>query len=181
VVLRAADGERNAGVSKIEYFIDAVGPTIYTGPFAVPEGVHTVKFQATDLSGRVEALRTMTVKVDVGPAVVRALASQPLAFAPAAGQKATLKWTVVDNLSHTVQANVIIYNSLGVVVRRLQDVPKAVTPNVTATHSIKWDGRDEGLAGLVPLGTYYYRVFLTDEAGHISMTGESAPLTVKAG
>jgi hypothetical protein len=74
---------------------------------------------------------------------------------------------------------VIVYTALGLPVRHLQDVPKAVTPNTQKTLSMKWDGKDDGLAGVVP-GIYYYRVMVVDEAGNISMSGESAPITVKA-
>ena len=179
VVLRSTDGELNSNVQKIEYFVDGVGPTLYTVPFEVPAGVHTITFKATDRSGRVETLRTLPIKTDIGPPVVRALTAKPTVFVPAKGDTTTLKWTVTDDLSHKVTSMVIVYNALGLPVRRIQDVPRAITPNTTTTFTIKWDGKDDGLAGVLP-GPYYYRVVVTDEAGNISQTGESAPLTVKA-
>jgi hypothetical protein len=179
VVLRATDGELNAGLDKIRYSLDGATYVTYVGPIQIPAGVHTVKFQATDLAGRVEAERMLTVKVDTGPAVVRALQSQPLAFSPKVGQKTTLKWTVLEDLGHSVTSMVIVYNSLGAPVRHLQDVPRAITPKTTTTYAIQWDGRGDSKL-LAPTGPYYYRVVVIDEAGNISMSGESAPVTVKA-
>jgi hypothetical protein len=179
LVLRATDGELNAGLQKIQYKLDAAGFVDYVTPIQIPAGVHTVQFKATDLAGRVEVFKTMTVNVDTGPTIVRALQSQPLAFSPRLGQTTTVSWMVKDDLSHKVTSMVIVYTALGLPVRHLQDVPKAVTPNTQKTLSMKWDGKDDGLAGVVP-GIYYYRVMVVDEAGNISMSGESAPITVKA-
>lgn len=179
LVLRATDGELNAGLQKIQYKLDAAGFVDYVTPIQIPAGVHTVQFKATDLAGRVEVFKTMTVNVDTGPTIVRALQSQPLAFSPRLGQTTTVSWMVKDDLSHKLTSMVIVYTSLGLPVRHLQDVPKAVTPNTQKTLSMKWDGKDDGLAGVVP-GIYYYRVMVVDEAGNISMSGESAPITVKA-
>ncbi|MDQ3969414.1 MAG: hypothetical protein M3275_13605, partial [Thermoproteota archaeon] len=117
VVLRATDGELNAGLQNIEYSVDG-GPFVtYVGPVPIQSGVHTVRFKATDLSGRIEAVRTLTVRVDTGPAVVRALKSQPLAFSPRLGEKTTVSWTVKDDLSHQVTSMVIVYTNLGLPVR----------------------------------------------------------------
>jgi hypothetical protein len=181
-VLRATDGERNAGVQKIEYRLDSGAWTAYTGAFEIPAGVHSVTYRAYDLSGRVEAIRTLPVSVDTGPAVVRATSSQPLAFIPAKGQKAKLRWTVVDDLSKKVRPVVIVYNARGKVVRRIQDITRTITPGVTTTFETVWDGKEDGLgAVIVPVGLYYYRVVIVDEAGNISQSGESQPLTVKIG
>ena len=39
--------------------------------------------------------------------------------------------------------------------------------------SVTWDGKSHTLLSLVPLGVYYYRVVVTDQAGNVSHGGES--------
>ncbi|MGH2726871.1 MAG: hypothetical protein ACRDKS_07820, partial [Actinomycetota bacterium] len=45
VVLRAVDGDQNAGVSTIEYRVDGNPFTVYTGPFEIPPGVHSLEYR----------------------------------------------------------------------------------------------------------------------------------------
>jgi hypothetical protein len=185
VVLRATDGERNAGVTGIDYFLDGTGPFPYTGPFRVPSGVHQVTYRALDGSGpaRTEPIRTLTVPVDITPPVVTATESSPLIWLlpPLGPQNVQLRWTARDDLSDRVRATVIVYNALGQPVRRIVEPnPRTITPGAPPQQfSTAWDGRDDSLLGLVPVGVYYYRVVLTDEAGHVSQSGESRPIEIR--
>jgi hypothetical protein len=92
-----------------------------------------------------------------------------------------LRWTARDDLSDRVRATVIVYNALGAPVRRIVEPnPRTITPGAGPQQfATAWDGKDDSLLGLVPLGVYYYRVVLTDEAGHVSQSGESRPITIR--
>jgi len=188
VVLRATDGEANAGVDRIEYALDGGAPLTYTGPFEVPAGVHTVTYRAFDRAGpaRTEAVHTASLSVDTGPATVKALEPNPLIWvlggllSPAQTQ---LRWSVRDDLSDQIQATVLVYNATGQVVRRIAETQtRTITPGGPAKEfTTAWDGKDQSLLGLVPAGVYYYRVVVTDEAGNVSQSGESRPIQIKVG
>ncbi len=188
VVLRATDGEANAGVARIEYAIDGGGPVTYTGPFEIPSGVHTVTYHAFDVAGpaRTEAVHTASLSVDIGPATVKSLEPNPVIWvlggllSPAQTQ---LRWSVKDDLSDQIQATVLVYNSTGQVVRRIAETQtRTITPGGPAREfTTAWDGKDQSLLALVPAGVYYYRVVVTDEAGNVSQSGESKPIQIKVG
>jgi hypothetical protein len=44
---------------------------------------------------------------------------------------------------------------------------------------VTWDGKDASLLNILPLGIYYYRVGLVDEAGNAAYSGESKPITIR--
>ncbi|MGH9286424.1 MAG: hypothetical protein ACRD0M_12240, partial [Acidimicrobiales bacterium] len=185
VVLRATDGQANAGVGAIEYRIDGGPPQTYTGPFAVPSGAHTVTYRALDLSGpaNTEPDRVVGVPVDVTPPLVKATEASPAIwlrllglFGPA---QARLNWQLSDDLSGTVRVRVVVHNVAGQVVRRIDDGTRTVTPATTLSGFTLWDGRDDSLLGIVPAGVYYYRVTVIDEAGNTAHSGESKPLQIK--
>lgn len=185
VVLRATDGERNAGVERIQYFLDGSGPFDYKGPFEIPAGVHTVTYGALDRSGRIEPSRDLVVPVDVSPPVAKATSPDPVLWTlpPVGPAQAKLKWTVKDDLSDQIRAVVIVYNSLGQPVRRIVEAtPRTITPGAGPQEFVTlWDGKDDSVLGLVKAGGYYYRVVVMDEAGHFAQSGESRPLQVKVG
>ena len=43
-----------------------------------------------------------------------------------------------------------------------------------------WDGKDLSLTGILPVGLYYYRVVVYDDAGNYAQSGESRPIQIKA-
>lgn len=120
--------------------------------------------------------------------------------------QAKLQWTVGDQYSPSVSVRVLVYDVTGNVVRFLDcdyvnddpakprcavkkpgaaDVgvtnPITVTPGTDTTGYTYWDGRDLSLTGILPVGVYYYRVVVTDEAGNVAQSGESKPVTIKVG
>ena len=52
-------------------------------------------------------------------------------------------------------------------------------PGTPLSGFVSWNGRDNTLTGLVPLGVYYYRVSVVDDAGNTSMSEESDPITIR--
>jgi hypothetical protein len=200
VVLRAADGDRHgSGVTEIRYRAvqgtpatcqpTGTGYTEYTGPFTVPEGVRAVLYWAVDASGTVGDCQVQPVAVDVTPPVPVATSANPwlwvrlyLLGIPLTNQTTQLRWTLQENLSGSVgekvNVQVVVYDITGTPVRHLNAGQIVVAPGVTYSGSTTWDGRHDGLTGLVPLGTYYYRVVATDAAGNPAMSGESQILTI---
>ena len=65
--------------------------------------------------------------------------------------------------------------------RQLDGPTVATQPNVPVTGFTNWDGTDETLTGLVPVGIYYYRIVATDDAGNTAQSGESRPIQIRAG
>jgi hypothetical protein len=200
VVLRAADGDRHGGgVTTVRYQVvpgtaatcqpAGTGFTEYTGPFTVPEGVWTVRYWAVDAAGTIGDCLTRPVAVDLTPSVPKATSANPwlwvrlyLLGIPLTGQTTQLRWTLQENLSGSVgekvNVEVIVYDITGYPVRHLNAGQHVVGPGATLSGSTTWDGRHDGLTGLVPLGTYHYRVVATDAAGNPAMSGESAALVI---
>jgi hypothetical protein len=54
------------------------------------------------------------------------------------------------------------------------------TPGVTVNGSTPWDGHDQTLTGIVPVGLYYYRAVAVDDGGNFSQSGQSVPIQLKA-
>jgi hypothetical protein len=193
VTLRAVDGDQNSGVSLTQYQIDTNDPTLwktYTGPFPVAEGVHTVLYRSVDQAGLVEPTNTLPVSVDITPPVVQATSPIPalwlqllnslgniLGLSPAQAQ---LQWTVSDNLSPHAHITVLVFNVAGAVVRQLDGGTYNLTPGTTLNGSTNWDGKDQTITNIVPIGLYYYRVVATDDAGNAAQSGESKPIQIKA-
>jgi hypothetical protein len=193
VTLRAVDGDQNSGVSLTQYQIDTNDPTLwktYTGPFPVAEGVHTVLYRSVDQAGLVEPTNTLPVSVDITTPVVQATSPIPalwlqllnslgniLGLSPAQAQ---LQWTVSDNLSPHAHITVLVFNVAGAVVRQLDGGTYNLTPGTTLNGSTNWDGKDQTITNIVPIGLYYYRVVATDDAGNAAQSGESKPIQIKA-
>ena len=177
MVLRATDGAQGSGVLALDYRIDGGAWTTYAGPFVVPHGVHDVVARATDAVGT----RTLTtqVKVDKGFPTARATAPDPLVWKRSTQSTARLGYRIGDDLSRTVRVGVVIHDATGNVVRRIDGGSVTVTPGQQLNGYVTWDGKDATLTSLVPLGIYYYRVVVTDEAGNTSHSGESTRLTIR--
>jgi hypothetical protein len=213
VVLRAADGDQNAGVAVTYYKVDGGAFTPYTGPFDLSNGQHTVSYYSVDLAGRQEATKTLTVNVDTTPPVAVATSPEPalwlklldllgnlLGFSP---PQAKLQWTAGDQYSGKLSVRVLVYDITGNVVRQLDcetvngkplcylkktgspdtavNNPFSVTPGTNVNGYTYWDGRDSSLTGVLPIGLYYYRVVVMDDAGNFAQSGESKPIQIKAG
>jgi hypothetical protein len=216
VVLRAADGDQNAGVAATYYKIDGGPFVLYTAPFDLSNGQHTVSYYSVDYAGQQEATKSLSVKVDTTPPVAIATNPAPalwlklldllgnlLGFSPPA---AKLQWTVGDQYSSKLSVRVLVYDVTGNVVRQLdceyyngdptkplcalQKPPAAdspvlnpftVTPGTNVNGYTVWDGRDLSLTGILPVGLYYYRVVVTDDAGNVAQSGESKPIQIKIG
>jgi hypothetical protein len=91
----------------------------------------------------------------------------------------TLRFTASDTQSSALQAVVIVHDLAGNAVRRIDGGWFATAPGVTTTRSVQWDGTDESLLRVVPVGLYYYRVIVSDEAGNWAESGESKPIQIK--
>src|SRR3989440_408903 len=73
VSLSATDA--TSGVTNISYQIDGGIWLVYTGPFVVGQGVHTVDYFSVDLSGLTEAKQSQVIDVDTtGPATTATFA-----------------------------------------------------------------------------------------------------------
>jgi hypothetical protein len=187
LVLRATDGEANAGVGTIPLRIDAAAASSYTDPVVLDSGDHSLGYRAADRSGPVnlEAEHLLAVPVDITAPRITATQPQPLVWIKLLGllgpAQAKLGWQLSDDLSRKVHIRVLIHDPLGRVVRRIDDGLRDVTPGVTLNGQTLWDGKDDTLTGLVPLGIYYYRVVAIDEAGNVAQSGESKPIEIKVG
>jgi len=51
---------------------------------------------------------------------------------------------------------------------------------VTLGGSTAWDGQDQTLTGILPVGLYYYRVVAEDDAGNFTQSGQSIPIQIAA-
>jgi hypothetical protein len=196
VVLRATDGWENAGVDHIEYALNGGVWTAYTGPFVLPDGTFSVAYRSLDRSGpaNTEPARSVVRATDITPPTAIALSANPsvwlrlylkigllgkVILTISGAQQTQLQWAVSDTQSTHIKATVLVYNALGEVVRRLEAGTFPVTPGQVVYGSVPWDGQDQQLTGLLPLGVYHYRVVATDDAGNAAQSGESKPITIR--
>ena len=188
LVLRAMDGDQNAGIRRIEYRVDGGAVQTYGQPVTMPVGIHYVEHRAVDESGRVGAWKRMDVATDVTPPYVKATTASPnplwlyvnlLGIIKLGPEKSKLQWEISDELSGRVQVKVIVYAVDGLAVRHLDGGVQTVTPGVKKSGYTLWDGADDSLIGFLPAGVYYYRVVAIDDAGNTAMSGESASLQIK--
>jgi hypothetical protein len=190
VVLRSVDGDQNSGTVKITYGIDGTPTTTYSLPFTVPEGYHNVYYFATDAAGNHGPIQTLPLWIDTHPPVAIATAPNPaiwlqlldvlgniLGLSPATAQ---LQWAVSDNLSPHIHVWVIVYNATGTAVRYLDGgIVNNPHFNQPIFGSTAWDGRDQTLTGIVPVGLYYYRVVAQDDAHNWTQSGQSIPIQIR--
>lgn len=178
VVLRAVDGDQNAGLSRVKYRLDA-NPTVfdYTGPIVIPAGTHTVTFWAVDRAGRVAQERRMVLPVDLAPPGAKATTPEPVGGVVTAeatltvsssatgtvsatiptvwvrspGDKAKLHWGVKDDRSRKLQVAVVVHDELGFWVRRLvHPSTVTVTPGSSTFTAgfTEWDGKVQRILGI---------------------------------
>ncbi len=185
VILRAVDGDRNAGLNRIEYRIDGGSFQTYTQPFTMASGTHTVDYFAVDSSGRVADTQRFTVKTDLEPPTVKARHPEPAIWLKSkllgfllGTKNAKLHWTLGDDLSGDIKIKVIVYDALGNAIRHIDGGTRNVAPGTTINGFTEWDGKTVGL-DFVSVGLYHFRVVAYDEAGNVAQSGESKPLQVK--
>ena len=187
VRLTGADGDargENSGLASLRYRLGGGDWVDYTGPFTLPEGVSVVSHQATDNAGRWGPILRLVVPTDVTAPTARATTPNPslwlriglLNFGP---PKAQLGWEVTENLASSVRVWVVIHDLTGNVVRVLGGDTHPVVPGQKLTGATAWDGKDQTLTGVVPVGLYYYRVAAVDQAGNWTHSGESKPIQIK--
>jgi hypothetical protein len=185
LVLRAVDGDRNSGVTKLEYRLGTTGAFVsYTGPLDVTS-TKTVQYRATDAAGRTSPITTVVIPVDVAPPTAKALSPSPtiwlrtLALLGLGPAKAKLNYAIKDTQSTSLRVIVLVHDALGNSVRRIDGGWVPVTPGVEKTGFVEWDGTDQSLTGFLGVGLYYYRVVVSDLAGNWTESGESKPLQIK--
>ncbi len=192
VVVRTVDGDQNSGVGQVLTGLNAPPASPYAQPIEIPAGRHTFGTQAVDLAGLPSPLLSQLIDVDVTDPVPRALSPTPaiwlrlynlLGILNLSTPAAQLHWDVKDDLGPTARVRVLVFNQTGNVVRQLDHGPLVnITPGGPPTHGVTmWDGRDHSLTGIVPVGLYYYRVVVVDEAGNVAQSGESRPIQIKLG
>lgn len=179
VVLKADDGDDGSGVQSLQYRVGTSGPWLdYVQPFELAEGMQTVQFRASDIVGT----RTgeLITRIDTtSPRVVATTPSKVLWLRLLGGTN-QLRYTLADNLSGPVRVTVTVFDATMNPVRRLHGGVVHVTPGAAPIlGSVTWDGRDDSLLNLVPLGVYYYRVTATDDAGNVAFSGESQIITIR--
>ena len=102
LVLTAAENAGGSGVKSITYSLTGAqtgGGTVLassTSFLISAEGVTTVTFYATDNAGNVEAVKTITVKIDTTPPIITAVAAQTLEATSSAGAIATFALSATD-------------------------------------------------------------------------------------
>ncbi len=68
VTLASVDNDGGSGVRDLFYSLDGFTTSLpYTQPFTLGEGTRTVQFYAVDNAGNAEAVRSVTVRVDLTP------------------------------------------------------------------------------------------------------------------
>ena len=108
VALAATDNPGGSGVASVEIAVDSGVFAPYTGPVTVTgDGLHTVRFRATDEAGNVEEIRTVEVRIDTTAPVTTASFAAPgeggwhpgtvavtLAATDAGAGVATMEWSL---------------------------------------------------------------------------------------
>jgi hypothetical protein len=132
------------------------------------DGAHTLTYQAADVAGNIESLKTITVNIDTRRPVPKA----PYAASVYRGHTATLKYRVVDLPPNSGTAAVVIKvkNSAGKLVKTLQYASKPVNMALTAKFTVP---------GTWKRGTYRFYVYATDGAGNTQLKAASNKLIVK--
>ena len=97
VTLTASDEE--SGVDRTEYSFDGSTWMLYTAPFTLGEGVHTVYYRSVDKAGNVEEPGSVVVKVDYTPPTTSSLLSGD--WGEDGWSRADVTWTLTasDGLS----------------------------------------------------------------------------------
>jgi hypothetical protein len=179
VHLAATDEAAGSGVATLTSTLDAGAPVVVHAAstdvnIAVDavthanDGAHTLTWQAADVAGNVELLKTLTVNIDTRRPVPKAR----WAASVIRGRTATLKYKVVDAAPNSGRAAVVIKvkNRAGTLVKTLSYASKPVNTLLTGkfTAPRTWKA-----------GTYRFYVYATDGAGNKQLTAASNKLVVR--
>jgi len=159
-------GDAGSGVDFIEAALDGAGLTKLPGLPGIldvtGQGVHIVRYRATDKDGNAEVTRTLAVRIDAEGPETSARATTVLR-----GARATLRYRV-DDLTPKARVRLVVRTlgghraatiKLGA---RRTNVPRAATWRCA-----------------LPRGVYVVTVYATDQAGNRQATAGSARLTVR--
>jgi hypothetical protein len=163
----------------VRSFVAGKAWTDYVEPFNLPEGNFAIETRAADLVGQRTAVTA--VKGDTTSPFIHATQASRSVWSRLLGPSSIqLRFRVADNLSGPVNAWVVIYDVTGNPVRIIQHPTINLVPGAApAEYSVTWNGQQQSLTGLVPIGVYHYRVAVVDEAGNVAFSGESRPITIR--
>jgi subtilisin family serine protease len=128
-------------------------------------GTKTVYTKFSDKAGNWSGVYADTIILDTTKPSITGITTSPSVFDPEAGQSTSIKYTLADNLSSSLEVYVYVYTSTGSLVRTLGPYKQALGSN-----SITWDGKDSKGA-YVANGIYKYRIKATDQAGNETYSG----------
>lgn len=130
--------------------------TGYSQPFTAPEGPHTLYYRSVDLQGNTETVRSLPVWVDSGSP-----STSTLSGAPGGGDRIDLAWNpAADAVSGPAGYN--IYDG---------DTDSLVASTTAEAYSA---------AGLAAGATYRYYVRAFDNAGNLSLPGNTIAVTLSS-
>ena len=131
-----------SGVDTTSYRVDGGPWTIYTGPFSIgTDGGHTVEFFSTDLSGNVEAVRSVALNVDATPPTITSL--RPTGAVTT--DDVALSWNGADNTSGVAEYRISIDG------QAFESIGKRTNLNVHLSD-----------------GTHHFEIQVLDGAGNIA-------------
>jgi flagellar hook assembly protein FlgD len=137
-----------------------------TAGVVVPDGIYTIKVDATDASGRRATQKTTTVVMDCSrPTIDYVSLSKPL-FSPTGSNSVTIRYT----LTETSRVSVIAYNTSDTAVGTIvSETTKTAASNAAAkSYSATWKALSgsEGTSTVAD-GTYTIEFTATDTAGNV--------------
>jgi hypothetical protein len=165
LVTLTPDGDGLTPVASTEYRAQGAPTwTTYTGPFSVTaQGASVYEYRSTDGVGNVEAVKTITVRIDRTAPVPKALANRSVKR----NATAKLPYKIVDVPG--AQANVTIKIYKGSVLKKtLKSGKRAANASLTLACRCR-----------LPKGKYTWKVYATDLAGNAQAKPGVKTLTVK--
>ncbi len=166
----AATVKELAGVREVRFYVDGIlRRSTPSAPYSVTydtsalsQGTHTLQVQATDMYGHIGSASKKFTVDHVVP-VISGMSAGPSPFYPRLvnGYK---DYSYIDyRVSKGVTATLQVMTGAGTVIL---NITKKVG---SGSNEFVWNGRTSG--GVVPEGTYYYRIVATDSVGNRTVTG----------
>jgi len=181
--IAAHDGRDGSGADGATFGIDGPATTSYLAPFAVTDGQHTVTARARDFAGRQGPVAQETERIDTQAPTGAPSGRTPLLSIPLLGlpKSVPLRFTASDQLTPRVKVQVLVFDALGGLVRRL-DAPGPYPDGYRdpGAGSVGWNGRNSA-GDAVVAGAYHYRVHVVDQAGNTMLSDESPTFLVVLG
>lgn len=111
ITLSVSDDVGGSGVDKPYYTWDGGALIPYAGPFAAPEGTHTLSYISSDVAGNAEVTKTASFKVDVTKPVLTLVGSSIVSVS--AGSTYTDSGvSASDNLDAAIASRVSVTNTV---------------------------------------------------------------------